>query len=130
MYLDTVEKIRRRELPVQMVAKKTRLGMSTEEYLRSSREKGRIAHYEVLISAGRKANAGEYVSYYNCGTKRNDSQWKLVDDYNNDYNVEFYLSRLEKEIELLRPAFEDQGEFERVFRKEEELSLFPMDMTG
>ena len=123
MYLDLVERIRRRELPVQMIAKTTRLGMSTEEYLRSSREKGRIAHYEVLISSGRRANAGEYVSYYNCGTRKNESRWKLVEDYDNDYNVEFYLARLEKEIELLRPAFEEKGEFEEIFRTEE-LSLF------
>ena len=95
--------IARREWPIEEFAKTENLQGSLDAYVaKRDRGKGsRRAAYELALASGRAYNAGDQVSYYVTGEKKNvavHENSKLISDWNpdrRDENVTYYRSKLE-----------------------------------
>ena len=87
LYLETVRRIRTREMPVRDLCVSTRLTKSMEEYRASGRKE---EQYEVLRAAKRRWMAGDRISYYQAPRGRR----KLLDEFADDYDVEHYVRKL------------------------------------
>ena len=87
LYLETVRRIRTRELPVQDLCISTRLTKTPEEYRAAGRKE---EPYEVMRAANRRWSAGDRISYYQASRGRR----KLIGDFADDYDVEHYVHKL------------------------------------
>lgn len=87
LYLETVRRIRCREMPVRDLCISTRLTKSPDEY-RATRRKEEP--YEVMRSADRLWKPGDRISYYVASRGRR----KLVDEFADDYDAEYYVRKL------------------------------------
>ena len=92
-----------RELPVSALAKTENLTDSPASYQkkRAAGGKSRQAVYEVALTSGRDYQAGDAISYYVTGTKKNvpvHAHARLAADFDparRDENVAFYLAKLD-----------------------------------
>ena len=121
LYLDTVGRLRARDVPVDEVCVSIVLSKSPQAYAKSGR---REEQYEVLLGAGRESwRAGDRVSYYQARGRRK----KLVEEFEDDYDVDHYVRRL-KETYCQRLARAVTTEdFELLFG--ENLSLFETNLA-
>ena len=101
---ELTEKIRRRELPIETLAKTEALQDSLASYQRKigASSRNRSAAFELAIKSGRNYQAGDQVSYYVTGTKKKVVAYenaRLVSDWNpdeRDENVEYYVGKLDE----------------------------------
>lgn len=104
------EKIERREWPIRMLAKTERLTEDPETYRRKVEKtgRGRNAAQELALRSGRPYRAGDAISYYVTGTKKNvpiHTHARLVSEWRpnaRDENVAFYVAKLEALAAKLR----------------------------
>lgn len=87
LYLETVRRIRAREMPIRDLCTSARLTKSPDEYRASGR---REEPYEVMRAAGRSWAVGDRIAYYQTSRGRR----KLVEDVAGDYDVEHYARKL------------------------------------
>jgi DNA polymerase elongation subunit (family B) len=95
--------ILQRRLPITRLAKTEMLSDAPSTYLkkREAGGKSRQASYEVAINSGRLFQAGDAVSYYVTGTKKNlpvHANAKLASQFDpdqRDENVPYYLGKLD-----------------------------------
>ena len=87
LYLETVRRIRMREMPVRDLCISTRLTKSPEEY-RAARRKEEP--YEVMRAAKRRWAVGDRIVYYQASRGRR----KLLEQFADDYDVEYYVRKL------------------------------------
>lgn len=88
LYVDLVERLRRREVPVEELCVTMPVTKTPTQYRQAKR---REEAYEVLLNAGRKTwKTGERVRYYTAvgGQKR------LAEQYADDYDPEPYVKKL------------------------------------
>ncbi len=101
---DLVAKIRRRELPIEVLAKTEALQDSLASYQKKigASSRNRSAAFELALRSGRNYQAGDQVSYYITGTKRKVVAYeaaRLVSEWNpenRDENVEYYIAKLDE----------------------------------
>jgi DNA polymerase I len=89
LYLDTVARLRNHEVPIEELCLSVILSKSQDTYGKSGR---REEQYEVLQGANRRWKAGDRVTYYQARGNRK----KLVDEYANDEDAEYYVRRLKE----------------------------------
>ena len=89
LYLDTVTRLRNHEVPIEDLCLSVILSKSQDAYGKSGR---REEQYEVLQAANRRWKSGDRVTYYQARGNRK----KLVDEYANDEDAEFYVRRLKE----------------------------------
>ena len=120
LYLETVARLRAREVAVEDLCVSVILSKTPQAYARSGR---REEQYEVLLTSGRERwSPGQRVTYYQARGKRK----KLVEDFADDYHVEHYVRRLRQlYCQRLSKAVTPE-DFELLFG--ENLSLFEMDL--
>jgi DNA polymerase elongation subunit (family B) len=87
LYLETVRRIRRREMPVRDLCISTRLTKSPEEYRAAGRKE---EPYEVMRAAKRRWAVGDRIVYYQASRGRR----KLLEQFADDYDVEYYVRKL------------------------------------
>ncbi len=101
---DLTLKIRRRELPIEALAKTEALQDSIASYQKkiTASSRNRSAAFELAIKSGRNHQAGDQVSYYITGATKRVTAYesaKLVTDWNaeaRDENVDYYVSKLDE----------------------------------
>ncbi len=122
LFLDTVGRLRAREVPVDDLCVSVILSKTPRAYARSGR---REEQYEVLLSAGREHwAAGQRVTYYQARGKRK----KLLEEFADDYDAEHYVRRLRQTYcQRLSKAVTSE-DFEALFG--ENLSLFEADLPA
>ena len=104
LFEHTARKIRRRELPIEALAKTQALQDSLESYRQkiAAASRNRSAAFELAIRSGRNYQAGDQISYYIVGTDRNPAAYesaRLVSEWNpasRDENVEYYVVKLDE----------------------------------
>ncbi len=104
LYRSTCAKLRARELPIEDVCSMLAVTKSPEEYRKSNR---REEHYEVLIGSGHTTwRVGDRVRFYRArGNAR-----KLIDDFSDDYDAEYYVRRLRSTyVARLSKAIDEEG---------------------
>jgi DNA polymerase elongation subunit (family B) len=111
--------ITNRELPIESLARSETLSDSLDTYNRK-REKGgsRRGPYELALAANREYKAGDQITYYVTGNRKNVAVYensKLIADWDPDHrdeNVVFYQSRLDALYDKLGGPKQDsrQGE--------------------
>jgi DNA polymerase I len=126
-WTETVDAVRRREVPTHDVSSRVRLTKSAERYV-ALREQRREAMYEAMLAAGRDDwRVGERVRVYR--TKRG---WTLVpeDADPRDYEVEHYVRalRVNYASRLIRAL--DPNDFVAIFEDPEQPSLFVSDFES
>lgn len=92
------------QMDISWLAKTETLTESPETYRQkiAARKRNPSATYQLALSSGRNYRAGDQISYYVTGTKRNVRVYencKLLshhDSRNPDENVEYYLAKLEE----------------------------------
>jgi DNA polymerase, archaea type len=121
LYLDTVARLRAHEIPIDDLCISIVLSKNPDTYARSGR---REEQYEVLLAAGRdRWRGGDRVRYYQARGGRK----KLVDEYANDEDAEYYVRRL-KDIYCQRLAKAlTREDFELLFG--ENLSLWETNLA-
>jgi DNA polymerase elongation subunit (family B) len=87
LYLETVRRIRTREMPVRDLCISTRLTKSPEEYRAAGRKE---EPYEVMRAARRRWAVGDRIVYYQASRGRR----KLLEQFADDYDVEYYVRKL------------------------------------
>ena len=95
--------IAERAWPIRMLAKTETLqdAPSTYQGKVSGGDRGRNAAYELALRSNRKYRAGDQISYYVCGDRKNvavHSSAKLVSEWDpkrRDENVPYYLAKLD-----------------------------------
>jgi DNA polymerase I len=101
---DLAGKIRRRELPIEALAKTESLQDSLANYQKKigASSRNRSAAFELALQSGRNYQAGDQVSYYITGTKKKVTAYenaRLAADWNaaaRDENVEYYVGKLDE----------------------------------
>jgi DNA polymerase elongation subunit (family B) len=114
--------IRDRAWPIEKLAKTETLQDSPESYAakRGKGDRARQAAYELALRSGRPYRAGDQISYYVTGDKKNVSVYasaKTVSEWNaeqRDENVPYYLAKLDALYEkfVAPPSDAEQGELE------------------
>ncbi len=102
LYRQTLERLRRHEIPISWLAKTETLSESTEVYRQKVQAKKRnpSAVYELALASGRDYRPGDQVSYYVTGKGRKVRVYencKLVWHYdpdNPDENIDYYEGKL------------------------------------
>lgn len=97
------ERIKAHQMDISWLAKTETLTESPETYRQkvAAKKRNQSASYELAISSGRTYRAGDQVSYYVTGARKNVRVYencKLASDYdpaNPDLNVDYYLQKLE-----------------------------------
>ncbi|MCC6178681.1 MAG: ribonuclease H-like domain-containing protein [Chloroflexi bacterium] len=115
LYLDTVTRLRSRQVPVDDLCISVILSKNPETYARSGR---REEQYEVLLHAGRSWRSGERVRYYQARGGRK----KLADEFADDADAEYYIRRLKEVYSQRLARAVTREDFELLFG--ENLSLF------
>lgn len=91
LYNELASKIKNREIDIEEIAKKISLGKSVRDYLETSSKK--LPHFEVWIAAGElDKKKGTTTEHYRC---EGNERYKLSRDYNNDYDIKYYLKSLD-----------------------------------
>lgn len=101
---DLAGKIRRRELPIEALAKTESLQDSLANYQKKigASSRNRSAAFELALRSGRNYQAGDQVSYYITGTKKKVTAYenaRLASDWDaaaRDENVEYYVGKLDE----------------------------------
>lgn len=121
LYRSTVARLRARAMSVEDVCTTVALSKSPDQYRKANR---REEQYEVLRAAGRQQwRPGQRVSYY----QARDGRKKLVEDYADDYDAEYYVQKLrDTYCQRLAKALTPE-DFQAVFSEEE--GLFQPDLT-
>ncbi|HEY5813858.1 MAG TPA: DNA polymerase domain-containing protein, partial [Terrimicrobiaceae bacterium] len=97
-------RIRRREMPIEALAKTEALQDSVASYKKkiTASSRNRSAAFELAIKSGRNYQAGDQISYYITGASKKVVAYenaKLVSEWNpegRDENVEYYVSKLDE----------------------------------
>ena len=98
LYNELSTKIQNRQISIGDIAKKISLGKSIKDYLETSSKK--LPHFEVWIAAGElDKKKGTPTEHYRC---EGDEKYKLSRDYNNDYDIKYYLKSLDSVKLLLK----------------------------
>jgi DNA polymerase elongation subunit (family B) len=116
MYDELRSAISDRTMPITELAKTERLQDPLETYKTkiSKSSRGRQAGYELAIAAGLDLKPGDYITYYVTGQKKSVPVWKnakLLKEYdsaNPDFNVEYYIGKLDDTYERVK-GFEQAG---------------------
>ena len=124
LYRQTVDDLRARRLPIEDLCTRVLTSKSAAQYRAAKR---REEQYEVLLAAGREDwRANERVTYYQARDRRK----KLLDEYADDYDAEYYVKRLRKTYcQRLAKAF-SPGDFELIFREDDPPDLFQSDPSA
>lgn len=101
---DLSGRIRRRELPVEALAKTEALQDSVASYRKkiTASSRNRSAAFELAIKSGRNYQAGDQISYYVTGATRKVTAYenaRFISDWNphgRDENVDYYISKLDE----------------------------------
>jgi DNA polymerase, archaea type len=121
LYLETVAKLRAREIPVEDLCVSVVISKSPQAYARSGR---REEQYEVMLAAGRETwRVGDRVTYYQARGKRK----KLVEEFADDYDAEHYVRRLKDTYCARLARALTTEDFELLFG--ENLSLFETNLA-
>ena len=107
-------KIRNRQWPIDWLAKTDTLQDSLAQYAKKieGSSRNRAAAYELALKSGRKHEAGDQVSYYITGSKKNVSAYENArlasewDPANRDENVEYYAAKLQDLVKKFAPFIE------------------------
>jgi DNA polymerase elongation subunit (family B) len=123
LYQQTVADLRARRVPVEDLCTRVITSKNTAQYRASKR---REEQYEVLLAAGREDwRSNERVTYYQARDRRK----KLLEQYADDYDAEYYVKRLQKTYcQRFAKAF-TADDFTQIFREGEELDLFGRDLA-
>jgi DNA polymerase elongation subunit (family B) len=124
------EKIERREQPIRWLAKMERLTEDPATYRRKVEKsgRGRNAAYELALRSGRVYRAGDSISYYVTGDRKNvpiHTHARLVSDWDpahRDENTAFYIARLEALAAKLR-RYAEGGDRPTDDQEQKELEL-------
>lgn len=124
-YLDTIDRLRKRQIPTRDVASRMRLSKPPSEYL-ATRDSRRELAYEAMVLAGRTEwAANERVLVYRART----APRLLVDDAR-DYDVDHYLRVLRDNFaSRLARAFAPE-DYAAIFEDPDQLSLFAKPLDG
>jgi DNA polymerase I len=101
---DLTFKIRRRELPIEALAKTEALQDSVASYMKkiTASSRNRSAAFELAIKSGRNYRAGDQISYYITGATKKVTAYesaRLISEWNTearDENVDYYVSKLDE----------------------------------
>lgn len=114
LYVDTIDRIADREIPVEDLAKRETLSEPVDEYMAKIEDEDhgrtRDARYELAMSESSVDDVvGEQVVYYNAGDLTSSPVYenaKLIGDYDNDENVKYYVrKRMQAFAKKFRPFF-------------------------
>ena len=97
-------RIRRREMPIEALAKTEALQDSIASYMKkiNASSRNRSAAFELAIKSGRNYQAGDQISYYITGATRKVTAYenaRLTSEWNpeaRDENVDYYVSKLDE----------------------------------
>ena len=97
-------RIRRREVPIEALAKTEALQDSVASYRKkiTASSRNRSAAFELAIKSGRNYQAGDQISYYVTGATRKVTAYenaKLISEWKaeaRDENVDYYVSKLDE----------------------------------
>jgi DNA polymerase I len=134
-YLDTLEALRRRELPTHDVSSRVRLTKTPAKYL-ETRGKRRELSYEALLATGRTQwSVGDRVRVYRTKSgsfsvvaERGDIGSEEVDM--KDYDVDHYSRVLHDTFAARLARAFTPGDFSAVFGSPDQLSLFAPPMES
>src|SRR5213082_3194269 len=98
------ERIRNREMPIEMLMKTDTLQDSLDKYRGkiAGSTRNRAAAYELALASGRNYKPGEQISYYIKATPKKVAAYeaaKLASDFdpeNRDENVDYYVAKLDE----------------------------------
>ena len=123
LYQRTVADLRARKLPVEDLCTRVITSKNAAQYRAAKR---REEQYEVLLASGREDwKANERVTYYQARDRRK----KLLEQYADDYDAEYYVKRLNKTYcQRLAKAFSPE-DFALVFQDDASLDLFGRDLS-
>ena len=135
-YLATLDRLRRRELPVQDVASRVRLTKTPAEYL-AVREGRRELPYEAMLANGRTSwSIGDRVYVYR---KRNGGSGLLEDSEDasaakctvkdRDYDADHYARQLRHTFASRLACAFTPADYETVFADPDQMSLFMPPVT-
>ena len=101
---DVSLRIRRREMPIEALAKTEALQDSVASYTKkiTASSRNRSAAFELAIKSGRNYQAGDQISYYITGATRKVTAYenaRLISEWNpeaRDENVDYYVSKLDE----------------------------------
>lgn len=128
VFADYHSRVERREMPIEEICKTETLTESPNAYKTKveSSKRNRAAQYELALKSGKDYQAGDSVSYYVTGDRKNVQAYvncKLREQFDRsapDYNVAYYLEKLKKQyntfLEIANlepssgPALSGQGE--------------------
>ncbi len=116
---DFEQKIRKQELPIDMLMKTDTLQDSLEKYRTkiAGSARNRAAAYELALTSGRAYKPGDQISYYVKATPKKVAAYeaaKLVSEFdpqNRDENVDYYITKLAdlvKKFSTFIPAAEQE----------------------
>lgn len=130
-YLATVNRLRRRELPMREVSSRVRLTKTPAEYF-ASRESRRELPYEAMLASGRKSwSVGDRIRVYRkknggCGLLDESDEGSAgtgrVED--RDYDVDHYARQLRQIFASRLACAFTPADYEAVFADSEQMSLF------
>jgi DNA polymerase, archaea type len=134
-YLDTLDALRRRRLPLLDVASRVRLRKSPAAYARTRLVRREFA-YEAMVQTGRDSwNVGDRVRVY----RAEGGAGRVIDEVDGDphldadrrdYDGDYYAQLLRRTIvNRLARAFRP-ADFERLFADGEQLSLFTPELEA
>ena len=97
-------RIRRREMPIEALAKTEALQDSVASYMKkiNASSRNRSAAFELAIKSGRNYQAGDQISYYITGATRKVTAYenaRLISEWKSearDENVDYYVSKLDE----------------------------------
>lgn len=122
LYLDTVDRLRRREVPTAELCVLVQLSKTPEEYRLSPRTE---EQYEVMKAAGKSWERGQRITYYQIRGGRK----KLYDPENpqQDYDAEYYVAKLKNTYaQRLSKAVEPEA-FNALFSETLDMFAPPLD---
>jgi DNA polymerase I len=137
VYLQTVDALKRRELPTRDLSSRVRLTKTREEYA-STREQRREHAYEALLNAGMASwSVGERVRVYRQTGKRAallpDQAWddeQASQALPRDYDVDYYLRQLRDNFASRLERALTVEHYAAVVADPEQLSLFAPSLQG
>jgi DNA polymerase elongation subunit (family B) len=123
LYLETIEQLRACGLPVEDVCTRVTTSKSAAQYRAAKRKE---EQYEVLLASGRTDwGPNERVTYYQATGKRK----KLIEQFENDYDVDFYVKRLKQNYAQRFAKGFTPEDFEAVFA-DDQAALFGPDLSA
>jgi len=130
-YLETLDRLRRRELPTRDVSSRVRLTKTPEEYF-AVRESRRELPYEAMLASGRTSwSVGDRIRVYRkrkgrCGlveeSEDGPARTSNVDD--RGYDVDHYARQLRQTFATRLECAFTPADYEAVFANPDQTSLF------